>query len=83
MSINAFRAYFQLNNGITAGDQTGNGVRAIKLNFDGGEQTGITTTDFTNFTNSDAWYDLSGRKLDGKPTKKGVYIYKGKKTVVK
>ena len=83
MSINAFRAYFQLNKGITAGEQTSNGVRAIKLNFDGGEQTGITTTDFTNFTNSDAWYDLSGRKLDGKPTKKGVYIYKGKKTVVK
>jgi hypothetical protein len=29
-----------------------------------------------------AWYDLSGRKLAGKPTQKGVYINKGKKLVV-
>jgi hypothetical protein len=29
------------------------------------------------------WYDLNGRKLDGKPTKKGVYIQNGKKVVVK
>jgi hypothetical protein len=78
MSINAFRAYFQLNS-----DQASN-ARAFVLNFDGGEQTGITTTDFTNFTNSnDAWYDLSGRKLSGKPTTKGLYINNGKKVVIK
>ena len=29
------------------------------------------------------WYTLDGRKLSGKPTKKGLYIYNGKKTVVK
>jgi hypothetical protein len=29
------------------------------------------------------WYDLSGRKLSGKPTKKGVFIKNGKKEVVK
>jgi hypothetical protein len=78
MSINAFRAYFQLNS-----DQASN-ARAFVLNFDGGEQTGITTTDFKDFTNSaDVWYDLSGRQLSGKPTKKGVYIHRGKKQVVK
>ena len=27
----------------------------------------------------DAWYLLDGRKLSGQPTKKGIYIYKGKK----
>ena len=32
---------------------------------------------------SDSWYDLQGRKLDGQPTKKGVYINKGKKTAIK
>jgi len=81
MSINAFRAYFQLN-GITAGEPSSpKAVRAFKLNFNGGEQTGITTT---NFTNSDsAWYDLSGRKLSGKPTTKGLYINNGKKVVIK
>jgi hypothetical protein len=29
------------------------------------------------------WYTLNGRKLDKKPTKKGVYILNGKKTIVK
>ena len=28
-------------------------------------------------------HDLSGRQLSGKPTKKGVYIHRGKKQVVK
>ena len=78
MSINAFRAYFQLNS-----DQASS-ARAFVLNFDGGEQTGITTTDFKDFTNSaDVWYDLSGRKLSGKPTTKGLYINNGKKVVIK
>jgi hypothetical protein len=30
-----------------------------------------------------AWYDLQGRKYDGKPTKKGVYIHNGKKVAIK
>ena len=29
-----------------------------------------------------AWYDLSGRRLSGRPTKKGVYIHHGKKIVI-
>ena len=28
-----------------------------------------------------AWYTLDGKKLSGEPTKKGVYIYKGRKVV--
>ena len=32
---------------------------------------------------SDEWYTIDGRKLNGMPTKKGVYIQNGKKTVVK
>lgn len=32
---------------------------------------------------SDVWYDMSGRRLDGKPSRKGLYIKNGKKTVVK
>ena len=46
--------------------------------------TGITTTNYTNLTNSDdAWYSLDGRRLNGKPTKKGIYINGGRKVVVK
>ena len=32
---------------------------------------------------SDAWYTLDGRKLNGKPVKSGVYIFNGKKAVVR
>ena len=35
-----------------------------------------------NIDGMDAYYDLQGRKLSGKPNK-GVYIYKGKKIVIK
>ena len=84
--INSFRAYFQLNNGLTAGTpDTSTGVRAFVLNFGDEETTGIIpTTNFTNYTNSDsdAWYDLSGRKLSGKPTKPGLYINNGRKILV-
>ena len=30
-----------------------------------------------------AWYDLSGRKLDGKPAQSGIYIKNGRKIVIK
>ena len=32
---------------------------------------------------SQEWYDLSGRKLNGMPTQKGIYIINGKKVVIK
>ncbi|MBR3521177.1 MAG: BspA family leucine-rich repeat surface protein [Prevotella sp.] len=54
-TINAFRAYFTLNNGIEAGDPTSTSAlaaRAFVLNFDDGETTGITdvNTDSSLFT---------------------------------
>ena len=32
---------------------------------------------------SDSWYDLSGRKLQKKPTQNGVYILNGRRVVIK
>lgn len=32
---------------------------------------------------SDAWYTLRGVRLDSKPTKSGIYIYKGKKVIIR
>ena len=62
---------------------TTNGARMLSINTDS-ESTGIETTNFTNSANSSgAWYGIDGRKLDGKPTKKGLYIYNGKKQVIK
>ena len=53
-------------------------ARALTIAFD--DATGISTTNFTNYTN-EAWYDLNGRKLNGKPNRKGVYIMNGKKVL--
>ena len=65
---------------ITSGNSFEQGSRSITIVFD--ETTKITNTNLTNLTNGD-WYDLNGRKLNGMPTKKGVYIMNGRKVVVK
>ena len=50
-----------------------------------GETTGIGTLDNRTgeVTFGDEWYSLDGQKLDGKPTKKGLYINKGNKVIIK
>ncbi|MCR5131752.1 MAG: leucine-rich repeat protein [Prevotella sp.] len=48
------------------------------------EATGITTHESTPVGNySDAWFTLDGRKLNERPQTKGLYIYKGKKIIIK
>ena len=47
-----------------------------------GDATGVNAIDNGQLT-IDNWYDLNGRKLQGVPTKKGVYIMNGKKVVIK
>lgn len=45
----------------------------------------VTTTSINSIsidTGRDAWYTTDGRKLNGKPAKKGVYIHRGKKIVL-
>ncbi len=87
MTIGSCRAYFKLADGLTAGKPTTAGAKGINnfvLNFNDDETTGITSTNYTNSTNScDAWYSIDGRRLTGKPTQKGVYINNGKQIVIK
>ena len=84
MNVNSFRAYFQLADGITAGEPVNGaqGVKAFVLNFDDGQATGIISTPDSSL-NGGEWYDLSGRKLSGKPAQKGVYINNGRSVVIK
>ena len=56
-------------------------ARSIRI-VSGGEATGISGMSTKSGISGD-WYDLNGRKLSKKPTKKGVYILNGKKVVVK
>lgn len=64
----------------------GNGAalaRSLTMVFDD-EATGIKTTDFTDYTDSEnAWYTLDGRRLQGKPAKSGIYVNNGRKIVIK
>ena len=81
--LKPFRAYFQLNNGLTAGEPTSL-VRAFALNF-GEETTGIISihnSQCTIHNEAGAWYTLDGRKLQAQPTRKGLYIHRGKKVVI-
>ena len=79
-SIKAFRAYFQ----VELGDAPG--VKSFVLNFgEDDDATGIISIESEKQTNgNDAeWYDLNGRRLGSKPTKKGIYINNGHKLIIK
>ena len=84
MNIGAFRAYFSLN-GLTAGDIE-SGVNSIVLNFDG-ESTSIDDIEWSVVNGqgsmaNDQWYTIDGRRLEGKPSTKGLYIHNGKKLMI-
>ena len=83
--IGKYRAYFEL--------PTPGAAHSFTLDFgeDAGETTGIlqvkrdepAANGSTPAANADAaYYDLQGRKLDGKPTQKGIYIVGGKKIII-
>ena len=79
--IGAQRAYFKIGGD---GALLARRLTAFNIDFGDDEATGIiSTTNYTNDTNSDAWFTLDGRKLDGKPTQRGIYINNGKKTIIK
>ena len=77
MTVGSFRALFHLHNGLTAGSLVHN-VRSFVLDFGDGQTTDILSVPAdVQDAPSDAlqgWYDLSGRRLEGKPTQRGFYI---------
>ena len=81
--IGACRAYFQLADGITAGD-IANGAR---LFFGSTDTQGIISIDHSIFrpaspldNEAGSWYTVSGVKVE-KPMHKGLYIKNGRKVV--
>ena len=84
ITMNAFRAYFQLN-GITVGDPM-NGIKEFRLNFGADDADSINEElrmKSEEFATAKGWYSLDGRKLPGKPTQRGIYIHNGRKEVLK
>ena len=86
MDFGAQRAYFQLNNGLTAGEPISTDVQGIKafvLNF--GEETGIHTISKSSDSSesSDSWYTIDGIRLGSYPAAHGLYIHRGRKVLIK
>lgn len=77
-TLNAFRAYFHVNL------EGSSGAREIRMNLDGGGVTGVQSVSGKRLAVSEtgAWFDLFGRKLNGKPTVPGIYYNKGKKIAI-
>ena len=76
ISIAANKAYLS----VTTGGQ----LHAPALSIVSGDATGIDSMVNGQWSmDNGQWYDLNGRKLNAKPTKKGVYIMNGRKVVVK
>lgn len=79
-TINAFRAYIQLDEAVAAPMQNvildmGDGIQTSLRQIDNGQW--IMDNEGGN------WYTLDGRQLHGKPMQKGVYVKDGKKVVIK
>ena len=77
-TLNCFRAHFYVSVNPATGEQL---ARAFVLDFgDGDNATGIISiTADKPAAGAEGWYDLNGRRLQGQPTQKGVYIVNGKK----
>ena len=76
-NMKGFRGYFVMH------DAPAN-ANAFVMNFSDGETTGIQPIRMENGTTpAEGIYDLSGRRIQGQPTQKGVYIQNGKKVVIK
>jgi hypothetical protein len=59
------------------------GVKSFVLNFDGGEMGIEEVNDYRSWVNGYGWYSIDERKLDGRPTEKGMYISDGRKVLIK
>lgn len=80
VTLNANRCAFVLD-GLTAADVAA--ARSIELDFGDGNTTSISeVTNGTPETGS-VWFTISGHKLQGVPTSKGIYIHNGKKYIKK
>jgi len=75
-TLKSCRAYFDFTESATTG-------REFVLDFGEGESTTGIFQMPEETKGSNAWYTIDGMKLNGEPTKKGVYINNGKQVIVK
>lgn len=78
-ALKAHSAYLQL---LTNDVFTGDGTRAISMEFEDGVTTGFIQIATDDVEDGD-WYGIDGVKFNQKPTQRGVYINNGRKVIVK
>jgi len=71
--LNAFRGYFIID------DETANSVKEVKMGFE--DATNVKNIESESIDN--AWYTISGVKLNNTPMCPGIYLNNGKKIVIK
>lgn len=78
-ALKAHSAYLQL---LTNDVFTGDGTRAISMEFEDSVTTGLIQIATGEAEDGD-WYGIDGIKFNQKPTQRGVYINNGRKVIVK
>ena len=86
LTVKSCRAYFELDADVPESNNAPSiiidyGDESTSLREISNEQLVISNEQLV-ISNYD-YYTLDGRKLDGKPTKKGMYINKGRQVVIK
>ena len=79
-TLRNFRAHFEIPSQQSAPAL----ARSFVIDFDG--EGGVTSIDGVRIANggqTGGWYTIDGRRLDRKPTAKGVYIHDGAKVVIR
>ena len=84
VTIGACRGYFVLNSSQAASLWGGLSTTGVSLGSDN-ITTAISTIHGSPLTDNDSavWYTLDGRRLQGMPASKGIYVTQGRKTVIK
>lgn len=83
-NINSQRCYFQLADGYAmkaSSSSESDGVK-FRINIEE-DDTPTSITDILNSSEEGEWFDISGRKVNGKPATKGIYINNGHKFIIK
>ena len=75
-TLNCFRCHFYVP--TSSGEYF---ARNIEVDFGEGEATALSEE--LRVKSEDVYYTLDGRKLEGKPTAKGMYIVNGRKVIIK
>ena len=77
-NLKANRAYLQIPTSMVSSSA---GANSVGIEFEEGV-TGIDNS-LSDMDTDAHWFTLDGRKLNGKPTQKGIYVVNGRKVVVK